>query len=112
MCEVIVCLRVERSAPRERFLSLWCGSDSLSDEWFAFNDEYWAKDIYFEVCRPRRASQYRNVFVRWHFVEVFDIPPQCRGEVFVAVWLWWAYYQASRLLYVSSAPVLALFSAM
>lgn len=38
---------------------------------------------------------------------MFDIPPGCRGEVFVAVLLWPAYYEASRLLYVSSPPVVA-----
>lgn len=81
-------------------MSLWCSSENLSNQWFASNHELWAKHIDFEVRLRRPASQHRKFFFEWHDFEVFGIQPQSQDELFVAVPLWWNYYEASRLLYI------------
>lgn len=75
---------------------LWCGSDNLTDEWLASHQECLAEDIDLETRTRRHAGQNRRSFVGWHNVEVFDILPQRRVEMFVAVLLWWEYYKGSR----------------
>lgn len=72
----------ERSVPTGQRLSLWCGSDRSSDEWLASNNEYWAKDIAFKTCLHRNANEHRKLFVDWHNMENFGIPPQHLGKVF------------------------------
>lgn len=42
----------------EQLFLFWCDSSNLSDEWFAFNDEYGVKDIEFEV--PLRRNSCHN----------------------------------------------------
>lgn len=59
------------------------------------------------ACWP--TSQF---FVRWYNVEVFGVPPQLCGKVFVAVRFWWVYYEGIRLLYVPTPPVFAYHSGM
>lgn len=47
LSELIGRLRKENAVPTELSLLLWCGSDNLSDAWFASNYQYWVRDIYF-----------------------------------------------------------------
>lgn len=77
LSELISRLRAVNSVPTGPSLSLRCGSDSLSDKWFASNHEYWVKNNDFEF-RHRRHSG-RKYFAVWHDIEVFGIPSKCRG---------------------------------
>lgn len=47
------------------------------------------------------------IFVGWRNVEFVCISPQRHREIFVSVPFWFAYYEASRFLYVPSPSVFA-----
>lgn len=58
--ELIRVLYEEYLVPTEPLLSLWCGSNNLSDDSLASNYEYWANDIDFEVFLCRQAGHNRK----------------------------------------------------
>lgn len=69
----------------EPSLLLCCGNDKFSDVWFASSHEYCAMDSDFEIRISRHAGQHHNIFVACQNLKLLGIPPQCCGEVFVAV---------------------------
>lgn len=68
------------------------------------NWAYWARDIDLEL---HLGSSGRFVFLGWHNVEVFELPLQQRGELYVSRPTCWPSYQSGRLLSVPMPPVFA-----
>lgn len=71
------------------------------------NHEYWASDTDFDTRLRQRVAGKLALFVGWHNVEVYSIPPLRCGEVDVTVPDWWPRYKSSGLPYVPTPPVFA-----
>lgn len=85
LSSLITRLRAEKAVPSDVSLDLWCDSRDLIDVWFASSHEYWDRDTDFEVRWWQHTGVFCTCFVGWHNVEVFSIPPDRHGEVYVTV---------------------------
>lgn len=71
----------------------WGGGDHVRKKRFTMNDEYWARDIDFEILLWQRAAGKLLLLEGLHNSELFSIPLLRSGEVHVTVPYRWAKYE-------------------
>lgn len=86
-------------------LDLWCSSFHLKGA-ACWKPCVLVKYIDFEIWVSQHKEKYCQVFVGWHRFEVFAVPLERHGELFVLVPAWWTRYNPRRELHVLISPVL------
>lgn len=100
-------LRNDALFPKGVFLYFWCSRSYLLKEWFLENNIYWARNIDVEISFREHQEEWSQMFVGWNIVKVLAVPPARRGKVSVSIPNWQFPYDATRVHYVLSSPVLS-----